>query len=82
MIDRELVTRKVLLIAEDLRALSLLAAKPASEYLAVPTDEVLAERYLPPARGSATGSRTSTRRSIPRACTRRCSRQCGTSRSI
>ena len=46
MIDKELVTRKVLLITEDLRALAPLAAKPLAEYLASPTDEVLAERYL------------------------------------
>ena len=46
MIDKELVTRKVLLITEDLRALGPLAAKPVVEYLASPTDEVLAERYL------------------------------------
>lgn len=46
MIDKELVTRKVLLITEDLRALGPLAAKPVAEYLASPTDEVLAERYL------------------------------------
>ena len=46
MIDKELVTRKVLLITEDLRALGALAAKPVAEYLASATDEVLAERYL------------------------------------
>ena len=46
MIDKELVTRKVLLITEDLRALGPLAAKPVAEYLASATDEVLAERYL------------------------------------
>ena len=46
MIDKELVTRKVLLVTEDLRALGPLAAKPVAEYLASATDEVLAERYL------------------------------------
>ena len=46
MIDKELVTRKVLLVTEDLRALGPLAAKPVAEYLAGATDEVLAERYL------------------------------------
>ena len=46
MIDKELVTRKILLVTEDLRALGLLAAKPVAEYLASGTDEVLAERYL------------------------------------
>lgn len=46
MIDNELVTRKILLITEDLRALGPLAAKSLADYLASPTDEVLAERYL------------------------------------
>ena len=46
MIDRELVTRKMVLITEDLRQLESLAGKPVSEYVASPTDEVLAERYL------------------------------------
>jgi uncharacterized protein YutE (UPF0331/DUF86 family) len=46
VIDKELVTRKVLLITEDLRALGSLAARPVAEYLASATDEVLAERYL------------------------------------
>lgn len=46
MIDKELVTRKVLLVTGDLRALGPLAAKPVAEYLASATDEVLAERYL------------------------------------
>ena len=32
MIDKELVTRKVLLVTEDLRALGPLAAKPVAEY--------------------------------------------------
>lgn len=46
MIDRELVTRKMVLITEDLRAVESLARKPVSGYVASPTDEVLAERYL------------------------------------
>lgn len=46
MIDKELVTRKFILITEDLRELRDLAAKPLGEYLASPRDEVLAERYL------------------------------------
>lgn len=46
MIDRELVTRKMVLIAQDLPAVEALAAKPREDYLANPTDEVLAERYL------------------------------------
>lgn len=46
MIDRELVTRKMVLITEDLREVESLARKPVSEYVASPTDEVLAERYL------------------------------------
>lgn len=45
-VDPELVTRKLVLIAEDLRALEALARKPLTEYLSSPTDEVLAERYL------------------------------------
>jgi uncharacterized protein YutE (UPF0331/DUF86 family) len=46
VIDKELVTRKVLLVTEDLPALGPLAAKPVAEYLASATHEVLAERYL------------------------------------
>ncbi len=46
MIDRELVTRKMTLVAEDLRRLERLAAKGKNEYLASETDEALAERYL------------------------------------
>jgi uncharacterized protein YutE (UPF0331/DUF86 family) len=48
MIDPELVTRKMVLITADLRALEPLARHPVEEYLASPTDEVLAERYLEP----------------------------------
>ena len=46
MIDRELVTRKMVLIAEDLRRLEGLARKTREEYLASEIDDVLAERYL------------------------------------
>ncbi len=46
MIDRELVTRKMVLIAEDLRRLERLARKSREEYLASEIDEALAERYL------------------------------------
>jgi uncharacterized protein YutE (UPF0331/DUF86 family) len=46
MIDRELVTRKMVLIAEDLRRLEALAGKGRDEYLASDIDETLAERYL------------------------------------
>jgi uncharacterized protein YutE (UPF0331/DUF86 family) len=46
VIDRELVTRKMVLIAEDLPHVESLAGKPVSEYLASPIDEVVAERYL------------------------------------
>jgi uncharacterized protein YutE (UPF0331/DUF86 family) len=46
MIDRELVTRKMVLVADDLRRLETLAAKPRAEYLASEIDETLAERYL------------------------------------
>ena len=46
MIDRELVTRKMILVTEDLRRLESLAAKGRNEYLASETDEALAERYL------------------------------------
>lgn len=46
MIDRQLVTRKLALIASDLKALAPIAAKPVDEYLASEADEVLVERYL------------------------------------
>jgi uncharacterized protein YutE (UPF0331/DUF86 family) len=46
VIDRELVTRKMVLISEDLRRLELLAAKGREAYLASEIDETLAERYL------------------------------------
>ncbi len=46
MIDRALVTRKLLLIGKDLEALRVLGAKNAEDYLASETDELLAERRL------------------------------------
>jgi len=46
MIDPELVTRKMVLIAADLKALAPFAAHPVEQYLANATDEVLVERYL------------------------------------
>ena len=46
MIDPELVTRKMVLITSDLDGLGPLAAKPLNDYLASPTDELVAERYL------------------------------------
>ena len=46
MIDKELVTRKTVLITEDLKPLGQLASRPVADYIASPTDEVLAERYL------------------------------------
>ena len=46
MIDRELVTRKMTLVVQDLRRLELLAAKGRDAYLASEVDETLAERYL------------------------------------
>ena len=46
MIDAELVTRKMVLIAQDLTALQPIAGKALADYLASPIDEVLVERYL------------------------------------
>jgi uncharacterized protein YutE (UPF0331/DUF86 family) len=46
MIDRDLITRKLALIAADLKALAPFAAKSRSEYLRSEVDEVLVERYL------------------------------------
>ena len=44
MVDRELVTRKMALILDDLRAVRPLADKDLADYLASPTDEVLADK--------------------------------------
>ena len=46
MVDRDLVTRKLAMIVNDLRAVTPIAAKPVDEYLTSATDEVLTERYL------------------------------------
>jgi uncharacterized protein YutE (UPF0331/DUF86 family) len=46
MIDPELVTRKLVLIAEDLAGVQELARQPFEEYLGSPTSELVAERYL------------------------------------
>lgn len=46
MIDPELVTRKMVLITADLKALAPLALRPLEDYIASATDEVLVERYL------------------------------------
>jgi uncharacterized protein YutE (UPF0331/DUF86 family) len=46
MIDPELVTRKMVLITTDLRALEPLAGRSLDDVLAGGTDEVLIERYL------------------------------------
>jgi uncharacterized protein YutE (UPF0331/DUF86 family) len=46
VVDRELVTRKIALILDDLRAAGPIAAKTREDYLGNPIDEVLAERYL------------------------------------
>ena len=46
MIDPELVTRKLVLIAEDLAGVQALARQPREEYLESLTSELVAERYL------------------------------------
>jgi uncharacterized protein YutE (UPF0331/DUF86 family) len=46
VIDKELVTRKIVLITEDLKPLGQLASRAVADYIASTTDEVLAERYL------------------------------------
>lgn len=46
MIDRELVTRKILLISRDLEALARIGAKDRASYLESRTDEIVVERYL------------------------------------
>lgn len=46
MTDRELVTRKMVLITADLQALEPLARRSFEDYVASGTDEILAERYL------------------------------------
>ena len=46
MVDRDLVTRKMALILDDLRAVTPIAQKPLDDYLASATDEIVTERYL------------------------------------
>jgi uncharacterized protein YutE (UPF0331/DUF86 family) len=46
MIDAELVTRKIVLITRDLTALEPIARLGQPGFLADPTNEALAERYL------------------------------------
>lgn len=46
MIDRELITRKIMLIMRDLEALRPIAAKDRAAYLHSGIDEAAAERYL------------------------------------
>ncbi|MCL5966680.1 MAG: DUF86 domain-containing protein [Deltaproteobacteria bacterium] len=46
MIDRELVTRKIVLIGGDLEELRKLASPGREAYLADPYKEILAERFL------------------------------------
>jgi uncharacterized protein YutE (UPF0331/DUF86 family) len=46
MIDPELVTRKLALVAEDLAGVRELARQPREEYLESRTSELVAERYL------------------------------------
>ena len=46
MVDRDLVTRKLALILDDLRAVTPIAQKSVDAYLATSTDEILTERYL------------------------------------
>lgn len=46
MIDRDLVTRKMVLITADLGPLQAMASKDRGSYLASPTDELVAERLL------------------------------------
>jgi len=46
VVDRDLVTRKMALILDDLRAVTPIAQKPLDDYLASATDEIVTERYL------------------------------------
>jgi uncharacterized protein YutE (UPF0331/DUF86 family) len=46
VVDRDLVTRKIALIVDDLRAVTAIAQKPVDDYLASATDELVTERYL------------------------------------
>lgn len=44
--DRDLVTRKLLLITSDLAEMGRIAQTPPADYLTSPTDELVVERYL------------------------------------
>lgn len=46
MIDRELVTRKLVLIASDLDGMRRIAAQSLGDYLSHETDELVVERYF------------------------------------
>jgi len=46
MTDRDLITRKILLIARDVEALAALAAMTPEAFVATPVNAVLAERYV------------------------------------
>jgi len=46
VIDRDLVTRKMVLITGDVNALAPFAAKPLADYLRSETDEMVVERRL------------------------------------
>ena len=46
MVDRDLVTRKIALVVDDLRAVTPIAQKRLDDYLASATDELVTERYL------------------------------------
>jgi len=46
MVDRDLVTRKIALIVDDLSAVTAIAQNPVADYLASATDELVTERYL------------------------------------
>lgn len=46
MIDPELITRKMVLIAADLSALAPYAARPVEDYIASTIDEAVVERHL------------------------------------
>ncbi|WP_176226958.1 type VII toxin-antitoxin system HepT family RNase toxin [Candidatus Hakubella thermalkaliphila] len=46
MVDKTLIIRKIVLISKDCEALKSLAQLSYEDYVAEPTNEVLAERYL------------------------------------
>jgi len=69
VIDRELVTRKIVRISGDLEELRKFDSAGLDAYLADPYKEILAERFLE--RGFATVSSTNTKRSSPKKSSRR-----------